>query len=635
MKSLIWKEWRETRWLTIILLALFLLSALCWKVVKPGDDHVIGLPIWTVLALFLGARAFAGEKQTSTMEFLSAQPLRKAHLWAIKAGWGFAILIAVVAISCLFDYMLMRADPFYSAFYLLEPPLSWILLSLAAVYSVALLSSTICDKTVVALGLAAVLSMIIAGIVIAMDPINRSFCLQLISHRWGAPLLLLWLPVVLAAGSFTIFAWREMWAEHRVAATAGAVALCGFTGLVLVVVCLTNTPVRKVTRITELYGTSGERTYCTFSVSVSGERQHFWRIDLDGENLIKGIRPGFLRRREHPAWSSKRLVAQTSDYAVSKIISGEDAGGYLIETKQRPLRYEARFAIPRRVRTTIRPVEGSSLSWWGLSTSIAGRRRAYRYEFYFVEEPPNGHKHVRMFYRQGDEPVRTARIGALEAMAPNRWRAIFSTPSDKGAAMICSLSRGSRYEHVGARSVKMDGEIRSTISFVNEAVVRFELDGKTFLADADNLARRRFEVPEGVLSRGPDALRRLAEGLMNTQLQLVRNLPQVSPVLESVAAGWGVDVPEELFDKAIFLVPRGRQIVYLKKENDQQSSLWLLDVESGESKKVLDDIDVTSPAVAEALVAPIMSDYLAFVRDTKTIWTYRDGELKQIFPPRQ
>lgn len=631
MKSLIWKEWRETRWLTIVLLALCLVSALCWKVVKPGNDHAIGPPIWTVLAFFLGARAFAGEKQARTIEFLAAQPLRKGHLYAIKAGWGFGVVIAVVAISCLFDYLLMRADPFYRAFHLLELPLSWILLSLLAVYAVALLSSSVCDKTVVALGLNIIVWPIIGVVIALIERFNPHF-FQFVNEPWGVPLALVWFSAVVLAGSLLIFTWREIWPNYPAAVKAAGAGAATVTVIVLLVLSTANIPPDRITRITSLGRVQRQgHDALYFSALFEGKQLLGWHIDLDGENFGKSSEPPFPERK-HPAWSSKHLVEQTSDYAVAKIVSGEDAGGYLVENIERPLSYQARFGMPRRVRTTIRPIEGSSLSWLGISKSTAGRRRAYRYEFFFVEELPNGQKHVRWFYREGEEPVRTARAGALEAISPWRRRCIWSSAPDEGKVMLRTVIW--RREGMDSKLAEMDEDVRSTISFVNEPMVRYELDGKTFLAYADNLKRPGFEVPQGVLSRGPDALRRLADGLWNLGLIGVRNLPQVSPVLESVAAGWGVDVPEELFYKAIFIAPRNRQIVYLKKENEQQSSVWLLEVESGESKKLLDDIDVTSPAVPEALVAPIMSDYFAFVRDTKTIWTYRDGTLTQIFPPQ-
>ncbi len=635
MKSLIWKEWRETRWLTIILLVLFLLSALCWKIVKPGDDQLIGPPIWAVLALFLGARAFAGEKQERTIEFLSAQPLRKAHLWAIKAGWGFGVVIALVAICSLFDYVLMRADPFYQASYLLWHPMSWVFLAVLAVYALALLSSSVSDKTVVALGLNIVVWPIIGLVISLIGRFNPHF-FQFLNESWGVALALCWFSLVVLAASFAIVTWKEMWPNYPVTVKAAGAGITVVTVIVLLTLSSANVPPDRITRITSVSRLEGGGLPMpfTFSVSVDGKELPGWYVDFDGLWFRESTNPPF-RERKHPAWAAKNLVDQTRRYAVAKIVSGEGAGGFLIETIERPLSYQARFGIPRRVRTTIRPIEGSSLSWLGISTSLAGRRRAYRHHFSFVEEPPNGQKHLRVYYREADEPVRTRRGGALEAISPKRERCIWSTPSDEGKVMLHTFTWRRRYADMESTLHEIDEEVRSTISFVTEAVVRFELDGKTFLANADNLNWPGFEVPQGVLSRGPDALRRLAEGLMNTELQLVRHQPQVAPVLESVAAGWGVDVPEELFDKVIFLVPRHRQIVYLKKENEQQSSLWLLEVESGESTKILDDVDVTSPAVPEALVAPVMSDYIAFVRDTKTIWTYRDGTLKQIFPPQR
>jgi hypothetical protein len=631
-----------------------------------------------VLALFLAARAFAGEKQARTIEFLAAQPLRKGHLWAIKAAWGFGIVMAVVAISSLFDYLLMRADPFYEAFHLLKVPLSWIVLALLAVYSVALLSSTIADKTVVALGLNVAMWPIIWLFVAGFDRFNPHF-FQFVNEWWGVPLGLVWFSLVILAVSFGIVTWREIWPTYPAALKVGAAVFGGVTVILLLIVSTANIPPDRITRINWLRAPEEVRRFAEtrreveatvlwrgklikvgppatsldFSASVGAKELPPWRIDDFGHFLQKSSEPPF-RERKHPAWSAKHLVELTRGCAVAKIVSGEDAGGYLVDNIERPLRYQAQFGIPRRVRTTIRPIEGSSLSWLGLSTSIAGRRRARHYQFYFAEELPNGQKHVRVFYREGDEAVRTARIGALEAISPNHSRCIWSTPSDEGKVMLHTAIWRRRVGDMDVMLVKIDEKVRSTSSFVTETMVRYELGGKTFLADADKLKRRGsevpegvlvdvtklgrrrfFEVPQGVLARGPDALRRLAEGLMNTELRGVRNLPNVSPVLESVAAGWGVDVPEELFDVAIFLVPRNRQIVYIKKENEQQSSVWLLEVESGESKKILDDIDVTSPAVPEALVAPIMSDYFAFVRDTKTIWTYRDGTLTQIFPPQR
>ena len=633
MKSLIWKEWRETRWLTIILLAFCLVAALCWKVLKPGDDHVIGPPIWMVLALFLGARAFAGEKQASTMEFLSAQPLQKAHLWAIKAGWGFGIVIAVVVISSLFDYILMRADPFYSAFYLLELPLSWIVLGLLAVYAVALLSSTIVDKTVVALGLNLIIWALVWILIFLIDRLNPHF-FQFVNERWGVPLALIWFSLMVLVVSFGIVTWREIWPNYPVVGKAGGAAVAAGTLIVVLILSTANIPPDRITRMTSLGRMQRQgHDALYFSPLFEGKQLH-WHIDLDGENFRKSSEPPF-RARKHPAWSSKNLVDQTRGYAVAKIVSGEDAGGFLIENIERPLRYRAEFGIARRVRTTIQPIEGSSLSWLGISTSLAGRRRAYRHDFFFVEKLPTGQEHLVVAQAEEDEIVTAGRAGTIEAISPKRERCIWSTPFDEGKVVLHTFTWRGRYQDTVTKQHEMDEEVSSTISFVTEAMVRYELGGKTFLADADNLARRRFEVPQGVLSRGPDAVRRLAEGLENQELRGVRGLPQVSPVLKSVAAGWGVDAPEELFDKAIFLVPRGRQVVCLKKENEQQSSLWLLEVESGESKEILDDIDVTSPPVPEALVAPIMSDYFAFVRDTKTIWTYRDGELTQIFPPQQ
>lgn len=57
-----------------------------------------------------------------------------------------------------------------------------------------------------------------------------------------------------------------------------------------------------------------------------------------------------------------------------------------------------------------------------------------------------------------------------------------------------------------------------------------------------------------------------------------------------------------------------------------------MDVDNGETKVIVDDIGLPIPGRPEALVARIMDDYFAFVRDGNTILTYEKGVLRQIFP---
>ncbi len=622
MKSLIWKEWRETRWIAIGFLLICLLTSVCWKVTCPGEEQGWHAAIWTLLAVGLGAGAFASEKQATTMEFLAAKPLRKTHLWAFKAAWGFGVLLVIVGISSVLDYLLMLSDPFYTAWHLLVGPVSWLFLVLLAFYAVALLSSTVSDKTVLAVGFAIVIGAAVACAVALIARFSPNF-FMFVNEPWGIPLALLWFSMVVLAGSFLIVAWREVWPNYPSAVKRGAIGVGVGTVIVLLILSSANIPVDRITRITYLVAS---RTRVVFSGEAAGRRLSRWEVDVDGEKFTKTAT--FPHDRRHPARGEERAEVLHDRMLIMPIHRGENAGGYVIEKVARD-----RFhAIPRRVRTTIQPVNGATLSWLGVWDEIHIDTGTFD-QFYFVEELPSGERHVRVTYPEGEEAGLTARMGILEAISPSRSRFIFSTPSEANKILASVMTSDARRRNPTSSLAEMDKDVQSSFSFATDQIVQYELGGKTFLADADSLDAPGFEIPEDVLARGPGAVRRLARGRGNKKLRRARDVPRVAPVLESVAAGWGMDLPEELFDEAIFLVPRGRQIIYLKKADEQRSSLWTLDIESGESTRILDDIDVTSPAVPKALIAPIMDDHFVFVRDAKTIWTYRDGTLKQIFPP--
>jgi hypothetical protein len=676
MKSLIWKEWRETRWIAISFLVICLLTSIRWKIAHPGDENSWHAGIWSLLIVFLGARAFAGEKQATTMEFLAAQPLRKTHLWALKAAWGFGLCLVVFVISGIFDYLLMRADPFYVALHLLGAPLSWVFLALLAIHAVALLASVVCDKTVVAIGFSFVIWAAVGCVIALIDRFNPFFY-QFFNTRWGFPLGALWFSLVFLAGSFLIVAWREVWPNYPAAVKRGAIGVGVGTVIVLLILSSANVPPGKITRIAEL---NANRTGVVFSVEVGGKRLSGWGIDIDGENFTKPVNQ-LLPQRRHPAFAREGAKALHNELVIMPVRRGENAGGYVIE------KLEHDRLIPRRVRRTIQPVAGASLSWLGAWDQIDTATGVFD-QFYFVEELPSGERYLRARFFEGEQAGLTGRIGRLIAVSPERESFIFVQPGGEVGEGKVRLTLSSWHEEPSRfYSVEVDPEILDSLSFVTEDVVQYERAGTMYLTDPSGLhdvepgpppelrvpgitpiripweSPDRLKVPPSIVARGPDYLRRVAENLHENRfrrtfigfrkaeeaiallsgeartelpesfVEVITHDARALELLEDLAAELGAELPEELFGEAIFLVPRGKQIIYLRKEDEQRTSLWTLDIESGESTKILDDIDVTSPAVPKALVAPIMDDHFAFVRDAKTIWTYRDGDLKQIFPP--
>jgi len=673
MKSLIWKEWRETRWIAIGVLLICLLISICWKIARPGDEHGWHATVWSLLAVVLGARAFAREKQATTIQFLAAQPLRKTHLWALKAAWGFGLCMVVFVISGIFDYLLMRADPFYAAWHLMEAAFIWLFLGLLAVYAVALLASAVCDKMVVAIGFSFVTWAAVGCIIALIDRWNPFFY-QFLNERWGIPLAAWWFSLVFLAGSFLIVAWREVWPNYPNAVKRGTIGVVIGTVIVVLILSSANVPPAKITGIAEL---NGDRTEIVFSPEVDGKRLTGWKIDIDGENFTKATNPP-VRHRKHPALAAEGAEELDNEMVIIPIHRGESAGGYVIERLERDWFH----LIPRRVRTTIQPVAGASLTWLGAWDQMDTPTGVFD-QFYFVEELPNGERYLRVTYPEGEKAGLTARIGRLIAVSPNAKSFILAkrdaeAPEGKVRLTVFRREVGSERLAVPSQDeIDVDREIVDTLSFVTEDFVQYRRGENLHLTHPELVGKQYFEHPHSkwkvplqtevarsIVARGPNYLCRVAENLAGRPLRswfglskaqtIIEVLSPEAPtgmpkrsveallanaedflVLDGIAAQWGAELPEELFDEAIFWVPKNRQIIYLQKDDEQRSGLYLLDIESGESTKILDDIDVTSPAVPKALIAPIMEDHFVFVRDAKTIWSYRDGDLKQIFPPQK
>jgi ABC-type transport system involved in multi-copper enzyme maturation permease subunit len=109
MKTLIWKEWRETRMIPAAFCLLFLAINLFLITIQYLADHMHGARvtppggIYTVdsvkltgvacsllAAVVYGGSIVSSEASKGTMSFLTSLPVPKKSLWLVKAGIGFA-----------------------------------------------------------------------------------------------------------------------------------------------------------------------------------------------------------------------------------------------------------------------------------------------------------------------------------------------------------------------------------------------------------------------------------------------------------------------------------------------------------------------------------------------------------------
>jgi hypothetical protein len=103
MKALLWKEWREGRflWLAYALLIVIpvVVSAL-WGLSSSGyglsniELIVYGL-LWCFFALSSPAYSIAGEKEKRTLEFLDGLPVSRKQVWTVKVVFSLAGLAAL------------------------------------------------------------------------------------------------------------------------------------------------------------------------------------------------------------------------------------------------------------------------------------------------------------------------------------------------------------------------------------------------------------------------------------------------------------------------------------------------------------------------------------------------------------
>ncbi len=99
IKSLLWKEWRETRLffvLMVLIVLIFspLLDGMDYvKETKAGAFAILYILTWVFFTVLMAAGQFAGEGESGTLDFLLSRPIHRLKIWLFKILYGTASLI--------------------------------------------------------------------------------------------------------------------------------------------------------------------------------------------------------------------------------------------------------------------------------------------------------------------------------------------------------------------------------------------------------------------------------------------------------------------------------------------------------------------------------------------------------------
>ena len=99
LRALLWKEWRQQRWVFLGLLGLLVVSipALLPRF-KDSVIVVAGLEM-CLIAVVVGANAFCAEKDDQSLQFLTSVPVKPGKLFWIKAGLVLAMVGAAILVT--------------------------------------------------------------------------------------------------------------------------------------------------------------------------------------------------------------------------------------------------------------------------------------------------------------------------------------------------------------------------------------------------------------------------------------------------------------------------------------------------------------------------------------------------------
>lgn len=118
LKSLLWKEWRETRLFFFLMVLIVLIFSLLLegmdyvKETKAGAFAILYILTWVFFTVLMAASQFAGEGESGTLDFLLSRPIHRLKIWLFKIVYGttslilfglFLLLMSMIYISPLLE----------------------------------------------------------------------------------------------------------------------------------------------------------------------------------------------------------------------------------------------------------------------------------------------------------------------------------------------------------------------------------------------------------------------------------------------------------------------------------------------------------------------------------------------------
>ena len=108
LKALLWKEWKQTRMVFILMSLTVPVSSLLinnldlHKVTKTLIFSYLFILIWVFYSVLMAAIQFANEEETGTMDFLLSRPAHRIKIWLTKILFGIFSLVFFGIFSLLF-----------------------------------------------------------------------------------------------------------------------------------------------------------------------------------------------------------------------------------------------------------------------------------------------------------------------------------------------------------------------------------------------------------------------------------------------------------------------------------------------------------------------------------------------------
>jgi len=187
VRVLLWKEWRESWWLLVLMAILPAATLVLGHAVGMHDDVLPALAL-LLISFVAGARLFAGERAAGTMQFMKAAPVARKTLWTAKVALP---LVALATAMLLFALTRVQTTAESAA---AAVPVAMLLASPALLgFALATLCSVVLDRPVTALATGFVLFVLTAHVYLAL------FASESVAGNTQLPSLLTlhqaWIPV--------------------------------------------------------------------------------------------------------------------------------------------------------------------------------------------------------------------------------------------------------------------------------------------------------------------------------------------------------------------------------------------------------------------------------------------------------